>query len=121
MGNGGILEGDRHHLVARQFATAANGIGHFAGFAQGIAHATALVTHDHEGAEIEPASAFHHFGRTIDEDNLLHQFFGRSATKPAVGSITAGFTTTTAASAGTALVVATSFFNFCHSILLGSG
>ena len=71
----------RHHLLAGEFAAAADGIRHFAGLAQAIAHAAAFVADDHQRAEIETASAFDDFGGTVDEHDLLDQFFAAAFVK----------------------------------------
>ena len=59
---------------AGHFAALADGIGHFAGLAQTNPDAAVLVADDDQRAEIEPASAFDHFGGAVDEHDLLGQF-----------------------------------------------
>ena len=91
-------------LRAGQFAAFANGIRHFAGFAQAHADAALLVAHDNQRAEIETASAFDDFGGAVDEDDLLDQFFTALRVVIRFGFRTATSARTTAAAAATAAV-----------------
>jgi hypothetical protein len=75
MGNRRSLQGNVHHIATGGFATFANRIRDFAGFAHAHTHAAFSVAHNHERAEIETTSAFHDFCGTIDEDDLLDQLF----------------------------------------------
>ncbi len=71
VGNGHIPEHDWNHLVAGELAAAPDGIRDFRRLAEGVTDASTAVTDHHQRAEIETASAFHNFGRAIDEDDLL--------------------------------------------------
>ena len=81
MRNGRVLERNGNHLVAGQFAAAADRVRDFAGLAEANAHAAVFVAHDHERAEIETASALDDFGGAVDEHDLLDQLLGRAAVK----------------------------------------
>ena len=73
MRDGGIAQRNADHLGAGQFATLADSVRDFTGFAQTHADFAALVAHDDQGTEIEPAAAFDDFGGAIDEHDFLGQ------------------------------------------------
>ena len=112
---------NRNHLIAGQFAAAADGVRDFAGLAQGITNPAVLVTDDHERAEIETASAFDDFGGTVDEDDLFRQFFGAAFFKGVFRRITRGFATTAATTRTALIATLSSFIKFSHSILWVAG
>ncbi len=74
MGNRGVLKRNAQHLRASQLPTFADGIGHFTGFAQTNPDATAPITDNHQGAEVEAPAAFDDLGGTINEDDFFGQF-----------------------------------------------
>jgi hypothetical protein len=83
MGNGGIFERHADHLCASEFAPFADGISNFTGFSQTNPDFAALVSDNHERAEIEAAAAFDDFGGAIDEDDLLNQLLLASESRVA--------------------------------------
>jgi hypothetical protein len=112
-------------VLARQFTALANGIRHFAGFAQANAHTTAFVTHNHQRAEINTTPAFHDLRRTIDENDLLDEFLGTRFGGRVVGTFARPGTPRTA-EAATATGIATTartarpaayFRYFSHNII----
>src|SRR6266498_2655973 len=68
-----VLQGNRHHAVLGDFATLADGVGHFPALAQPDADPAPFIAHDDQGAKAEPASALDHFGGAIDEHDFLRE------------------------------------------------
>ena len=79
MRNGGVFERHKNHLVAGQFATATDRIGHFTGFTETNTDAPLFVAHNDERTEIKAASTFHDLRRTVDENHLLDQLLTGTA------------------------------------------
>jgi hypothetical protein len=124
VGNGDVSEHDGNHLIPGEFATTTNRIRDFGRLTQGISHASAAVTDDHQRAEIETASAFDDFGGAIDEDDLLGQFF-TAAFFEGIFRRVARRATTAAASPLTAIAASIAtlsrFIKFSHSVLWVTG
>ncbi len=119
MRDGYILEHDRHHLVAGEFAAAPDGIRDFCRLAKGIPDASPAVTDHHEGAEIETPTALDDFGGPIDEYDLFGQFLGAAFLKSVLGRVarrTTPATTATSSAITTASATLSRFNKFCHSI-----
>src|SRR5579863_8916139 len=120
MRNGDIPQRNRNHLVAGEFTAAADGVSHFGSLAESDAYFALFIANDNEGAEVETATTFDDLGRTVDEDNLLHQFFATAAE-----SVFRGVTHRLAASTATGATLFAAAFcwfsNFCHSIFLVAG
>src|SRR5450432_4404473 len=113
MWNGRVLEGNQNHLRAGEFAAATDGVRDFSRLAQTDPDASLFVAHDHQRAETEATAALDDLGGTVDEHNLLDQFFARA--KPPV-AFAGRFTTATRTAARSALSVPTRFIDFSHSI-----
>jgi hypothetical protein len=62
-------------VIARILTTLANGVSYFTGFAQSDAHFALFISNDNERAEVKTAATFDHFGRTVNEHDLLRQLF----------------------------------------------
>jgi hypothetical protein len=105
-------------VLPGEFPTLANGIRHFASFAEANADTTALVANDNERAEVEAAPAFDHFRGTIDENDFLDQFLGGGTIGGKLRRITRTFgPASTAKAAPTASVATFSFSYFSHNII----
>src|SRR5208283_1644371 len=111
-----VFQGHSHHLRAGHFSTLTDGIGHFSGLAHAHPNPAMLVAHDNQRAEMKAASAFDHFGRTVDEHDFLRQLLAGFDVESGLGFGTAPPSAIWPASAS--LVSALYFGWFSHNILL---
>jgi hypothetical protein len=120
MGNGRFLQGNRDQMGLGHFAALADRFGNFNRLAQAQADAAMLITGDDERAKTEAASAFDHFGGTIDK----HHFFDKLRGGLFVGAIgiftrrgTDPARTTARAAIAASLISSRTSSWFGHSIL----
>ena len=112
MRNCHVLQRNRNHLVAGEFAAATNGVCDFRRLAERDADAAFFVTDDHERAEIETTAAFDHLGRTVDVNDFFDEFIAafakiRASSRFTASARTAAGTTATLTATAAALSAAT--------------
>jgi hypothetical protein len=69
--DGGTAQRHPHQVLPRAVDTLANRLGHLTGLAETDSHDTVSVSHDHERAEAEAASALHHLGHAVDVNHAV--------------------------------------------------
>ena len=68
-----VLQRDADQRALGRFGRLADRLGDFTRLAMAEAHAPALIADNDEGREAEPPAALHHFGHTIDVDQLVDE------------------------------------------------
>jgi len=71
--NGAIFDRHANELLLGMFDGLGNGFGNLRRFAFADPDPPLLITHNHQRGEIKPLSTFHHFGHTVDKNDLVFQ------------------------------------------------